>query len=82
MRSIRLERDKTYFPMPFGKNTKLPKSATEQAAADQLNAASYAFLQEQTELAGLLDMPYSADITLQRQVQLIKQIKDTHWQYS
>jgi hypothetical protein len=68
--------------MPLGKKTKLPKSVTEQAAADQLNAASCAFLQKQSELAGLLDMPYSADITLQRQVQLMKQIKDTHWQYS
>ena len=68
--------------MPLGKKTKLSKSANEQALADQLNVASYAFLHKQTELAGLLDMPYSADIILQRQVQLMKQIKDTHWQYS
>ena len=81
-RSIRLERDKTSFPMPLGKKTKLSKSANEQALADQLNVASYAFLQKESELASLLDMPYSADIILQRQVQLMKQIKDTHWQYS
>ena len=68
--------------MPLGKKTKLSKSANEQALADQLNVASYAFLQKQSELAGLLDMPYSADIILQRQVQLMKQIKHTHWQYS
>ena len=42
--SIRLERDKTSIPMPLVKVTKLLKTATEQAAADQLNAAGYAFL--------------------------------------
>jgi hypothetical protein len=47
--------------MPLGKVTKLLKTATKQAAADQLNAAGYAFLQEQSELAGLLGMPYIAE---------------------
>ena len=60
-RSIRLERDKTSFPKPLGKKTKLLKTATEQAAADQLNAAGYARLQEQSELAGTVGMPYTAE---------------------
>jgi hypothetical protein len=46
--------------MPLWKKTK-QKTATEQAAADQLNAAGYARLQEQRELAGLLDMPFTAE---------------------
>jgi hypothetical protein len=45
----------------LGKVTKLLKTATEQAAADQLNAASYARLQKQSELAGLLAMPYTSE---------------------
>ena len=59
-RSIRLERDKTSFRMPLWKKTK-QKTATEQAAADQLNADGYARLQEQRELAGLLGMPFTAE---------------------
>jgi len=48
--------------MPLGKQIKLLKTATEKAAADQLkNAAGYARLQEQSELAGLLGMPYTAE---------------------
>jgi hypothetical protein len=44
-RSIHLERDKTSFPkMPLWKKTKPLKTAAEQAAADQLNAAGYARL--------------------------------------
>ena len=35
--------------MPLGKKTKLSKSANEQALADQLNVASYAFLQIPSE---------------------------------
>jgi len=37
--------------------------------------------QEQSELAGLLGMSYTADTSQQRQV-LMKEIKGTHWQYS
>jgi hypothetical protein len=60
--SIGLERDETFFPMPLGKQIKLLKTATEKAPADQLkNAAGYAFLQEQSELAGLMGMPYTAE---------------------
>ena len=40
--------------MPLGKQIKLLKTATEKAVADQLNAAGYAFLQEQSELAGYI----------------------------
>jgi len=48
--------------MPLWKQIKLLKTATEKAPADQLkNAAGYAFLQEQSELAGLLGMPYTAE---------------------
>jgi len=47
--------------MPLVKVTKLLKTATEQAAANQLNAAGYTFLQGQSELAGLLGMPYTAE---------------------
>jgi hypothetical protein len=49
--------------MPLGKQIKLLKTATEKAPpADQLNnAAGYAFLQEQSELAGLLGMPYTVE---------------------
>ena len=49
-------------PCRFGKRPNiLLKTATEHAAADQLNAAGYAFLQEQSELAGLLGIPYIAE---------------------
>jgi len=49
-------------PCRFGKRPNiLLKTATEHAAADQLNAAGYAFLQEQSELAGLLGIPYTAE---------------------
>jgi len=46
--------------MPLWKKTK-QKTATEQAAADQLNAAGYPRLQKQSELVGLQGMSYTSE---------------------